>query len=113
MKLTDIIRALDAVKHDLIKDALAAQNEQHRKRSLKAALDIYRASKKLDSVLKALVPFEIDAITTEPAPNQLPLFKDDPKSKRTGGEPQTSKGKQDDAWTGPTSKVITPERQTA
>jgi len=100
MKLTEIIKALDTVKHDLIKDAVATDSESTRKRSLKAALDIYRVTKKLDGVIKQLVPFEVDAITTEPAPNQLPLFKDDPKSKRTGGEPQTLKGKTDEPWTG-------------
>lgn len=95
MNLKTIIEQLDRTKRDLIASGLKATSEGTKKRELKAALELHRIGIKLDRVLQSLVPFDIDQITTEPDPKQLPLFKAESEPKRTGGEPQTSKGKKD------------------
>lgn len=72
--LQQTIQRLDQIKHNLIESANKTNSNETRRRELKAAVDLHKVEKKLEKILQSLVPFQLDAITTEPAPNQKQLF---------------------------------------
>jgi hypothetical protein len=72
--LQQTIQRLDKIKHELMDSANKSKSNATRQRELKAAVDIHKVTKRLEAILQTLVPFEIDAITTEPCPNQQDLF---------------------------------------
>ena len=78
MTLSDIIRLIETQKHDRVKAATNATSEESRKRELKAALDLFKVAKKLESIMKTLIPFDVPDSVVGPAPNQKALFTNDP-----------------------------------
>ena len=78
MTLSDIIRLIETQKHERVKAAQSATSEESRKRELKAALDLFKVAKKLESIMKTLIPFDVPDTVVGPAPNQKALFTNEP-----------------------------------
>lgn len=59
------IQNLNDIKHRLLESAATTSSDATRRRELRAAVDIHKTTKKLDKILQSLVPFKIEALTTE------------------------------------------------